>query len=105
MDNISEIPGIGKPIKSLPVMWSAITLYLANLNTPQITINKLITVTSIFSVIVCWLISVYMNIAGATPKETTSDNESMFFPNPNHHVYLFYELPSHLLSQTRLLAS
>lgn len=38
---IKDIPGIGKPINPLVLMWSAITLYLVNLKTPQITINKL----------------------------------------------------------------
>lgn len=29
------------------------------------------------------LIVEYTNAAGATPKDTASDNESIFFPNPN----------------------
>ena len=44
---INEIPGMGNPIKSLVSMWSDITLYLVNLKTPQITINKLTSITSI----------------------------------------------------------
>lgn len=37
----NAIPGIGNPMKSLVSISSAITLYLVNLKTPQITINKL----------------------------------------------------------------
>ena len=43
--NINEIPGIGNPIKPLILMWSAITLYLVNLKTPQTIINKLTSIT------------------------------------------------------------
>lgn len=38
---INAIPGIGNPMKSPVLIFSAITLYLVNLKTPQITINKL----------------------------------------------------------------
>ena len=42
---INDIPGIGKPMNPLVLMWSAITLYLVNLKTPQMTINKLTSIT------------------------------------------------------------
>ena len=41
VERINAIPGIGKPMKSFVLIFSAITLYLVNLKTPQITINKL----------------------------------------------------------------
>lgn len=44
--NMKAIPGIGNPIKSFVWILSAITLYLVNLKTPQITINKLTSVTN-----------------------------------------------------------
>ena len=45
--NMKDIPGIGNPIKSVVSIFPAITLYLVNLKTPQITINKLISITTI----------------------------------------------------------
>ena len=44
---INEIPGIGKPMKSSVSIFPAITLYLVSLKTPQITINKLTSITVI----------------------------------------------------------
>lgn len=44
---MNEIPGIGNPIKSSVSILPAITLYLVNLRTPQITINKLTSITVI----------------------------------------------------------
>ena len=44
---IKDIPGIGKPMKSSVSIFPAITLYLVNLKTPQITINKLTSITVI----------------------------------------------------------
>lgn len=44
---MKDIPGIGNPIKSVVSIFPAITLYLVNLKTPQITINKLINITAI----------------------------------------------------------
>jgi hypothetical protein len=39
--NINAIPGIGNPMKSFVSILSAMTLYLVNLKTPHITINRL----------------------------------------------------------------
>ena len=77
---IIAIPGIGKPTK--PSISSDITLYLVNLKTPQITMNKeaIIVKMSINGAFKCP--KEYRNTAGATPNDTISDNESIFFPNP-----------------------
>ena len=42
---MNEMQGIGNPMKSSVSIFPAITLYLVSLKTPQITINKLVSIT------------------------------------------------------------
>ena len=42
---MNEMQGIGNPMKSSVSIFPAITLYLVSLKTPQITINKLTSIT------------------------------------------------------------
>ena len=44
---MNEMQGIGNPMKSSVSIFPAITLYLVSLKTPQITINKLTSITVI----------------------------------------------------------
>ena len=44
---MNEMQGIGNPMKSSVSIFPAITLYLVSLKTPQITINKLTSITAI----------------------------------------------------------
>ena len=44
---MKEMQGIGNPMKSSVSIFPAITLYLVSLKTPQITINKLTSITVI----------------------------------------------------------
>ena len=76
---IIAIPGIGKP--TYPSISSESILYLVNLNTPQISMNNdaIIVKMSIYGAFKCP--KEYKNAAGATPNDTISDNESIFFPN------------------------
>ena len=69
-------------MKSLVLIFPAITLYLVNLNTPHITMNKLTSITIVWMMPGVVLMQLYINTAGAIPNETMSDRESMFFPNP-----------------------
>ena len=87
---MNAIPGIGNPIKSFVLILSAITLYLVNLKTPQITMNKLTSIPISWIIVGVVLIVEYTNTAGATPKDTTSDKESIFFPNPNESSLLAF---------------
>ena len=95
--NMKDIPGIGNPIKSVVSIFPAITLYLVNLKTPQITINKLINIVTTWKMPGVVLMQLYRNTAGATPNETMSDKESMFFPNPKSScLFVFLATqPSH----------
>jgi hypothetical protein len=88
------VAGIGKPIKPLRSKWSEITLYLVNLKTPVITINKDIIVEIGINSGVFNAQTEYKSIPGATPKDTRSDKESIFLPNPYSSV-----LPTLLATQ------
>lgn len=74
------IPGIGKPIN--PSTLSDIILYLVNLKTPQITINKETIIVGTIRWPALAKLNAYKNIAGAIPNEMISDNESIFLPKP-----------------------
>lgn len=73
------IPGIGKPIK--PFTSFDITLYLVNLKTPQIIMNNDTIAVGISICVALNKANEYKKTAGATPKDTMSDKESIFFPN------------------------
>ena len=77
-------------MKSDVLSLSDITLYLVNLKTPQITINKLTSITIILNMPGVVLMQLWINIAGATPNETISDNESIFLPKPNSSCLLVF---------------
>ncbi len=79
---MNEMQGIGNPMKSSVSIFPAITLYLVSLKTPQITINKLTSITAISKMPGVVLMQVKINIAGAAPNEITSESESIFFPKP-----------------------
>ncbi len=46
------------------------------------TINRLVSITIVCKMLWVVLMQEYMNTAGATPNETISDSESIFFPKP-----------------------
>ena len=99
---MSAVAGIGSPMN--PGFFVVIVLNLASLNTPVHRIYADIIIVIMFNSGFILFPSWYSSMAGANPKDTASDNESMFFPKSESFAWFSF-LATHPSVQSNIMAS